>query len=140
LRHRTAAFGKNFANESEFPERVIGALVVGMCRFAASTRKEEVMTKTLTTLAAVAALIAGISIASAQSTMSPKSPATSGSGSMSGTVQATGSGKFCIKGASGALDCKFASLSACNNAAKSGETCTTNPSSTTGSGSSGSKY
>ena len=85
--------------------------------------------KTLTTLTAVAALIAGISIASAQTSSMDKSD-TMGSSS----TQAAGSGKFCIKGASGALNCQYASLAACQNAAKSGETCSPNPSSgTTGS-------
>lgn len=85
--------------------------------------------KTFTTLTAVAALIAGMSFASAQSTMSPSS-----SGSSSGATQAIGSGKFCIKGTSGALNCQYASLSACQKAAKGSETCSTNPNSgTTGS-------
>ena len=84
--------------------------------------------KTLTTLTAVAALIAGISIASAQTSSMDKS-GTMGSSS----VQATGSGKFCIKGASGALNCQYASLAACQKAATGGETCARRPSSTTGS-------
>ncbi len=82
--------------------------------------------KTLTTLTAVAALIAGISIASAQTSSMDKS-GTMGSSS----TQAAGSGKFCIEGASGALNCQYASLAACQNAAKSGETCSPNPSSGT---------
>jgi hypothetical protein len=95
---------------------------------AAFTLKEVIM-KTLTTLTAVAALIAGISIASAQTSSMDKS-GTMGSSS----TQAAGSGKFCIKGASGALNCQYASLAACQNAAKSGETCSPNPNSgTTGS-------
>lgn len=83
--------------------------------------------KTLTTLTAVAALMAGIAIASAQGTMTPKSPATTGSGTMGSSTSVTGSGKYCIKGVSGALNCQFASLSACQKVAKSGETCSTNP-------------
>ena len=51
--------------------------------------------KTLTTLTAVAALIAGISIASAQTSSMDKSDTMGRS-----STQATGSGKFCIKGAS----------------------------------------
>ncbi len=94
------------------------------------------MMKTLATLTAIAALTAGISIASAQGTMSPKAPTATGSSSMSGSVHATGSGKFCIKGAAGALNCQYASLSACQKAAKGSQTCSANPSSTTtGSGS-----
>ncbi len=84
--------------------------------------------KTLTTLTAVAALIAGISIASAQTSTMDKS-GTMGSSS----VQPVGSGKFCIKGASGALNCEYASLAACQKVAKGGETCAPRPSSTTGS-------
>ena len=94
------------------------------------------MLKTLATLTTIAALAAGISIASAQGTMSPKSPTAPGSGLPSGSVNTIGSGKFCIKGASGALNCQYASLSACQQVAKSGETCSANPNSaTTGSGS-----
>lgn len=83
--------------------------------------------KTLTTLTAVAALIAGISIASAQSSMDK-------SNSMgSSTASITGTGKFCVKGTSGALNCEFASLSACQKAATGSESCQARPSSTTGS-------
>lgn len=89
--------------------------------------------KTLTTLAAVAALIAGISIASAQSSSS-SSTMNKNSTMGSSSTQASGTGKFCIKGASGALNCQYASLSACQQAAKSGESCSPNPNSgTTGS-------
>jgi hypothetical protein len=84
--------------------------------------------KTLTAFTAVAALIAGISIASAQGSSMDKSN-TMGSSS----VQATGSGKFCISGAGGALNCQYASLSACQKAAKASETCKARPSTTTGS-------
>jgi phage I-like protein len=97
---------------------------------AAFTLKEVNM-KTLTTLTAVAAMIAGISIASAQTSSMDKSD-TMGSSS----TQATGSGKFCIKGASGALNCQYASLSACQKAVKGSETCSPNPNS----GTTGSKY
>jgi hypothetical protein len=44
-----------------------------------------------------------------------------------------GSGKFCVTAEGGALNCKFASLAACQKAAKSSETCAPRPSSTTGS-------
>ena len=83
--------------------------------------------KTLTTLAAVAALIAGISIAGAASSMDKSS--TMGSSS----AHVTGTGKFCINGAGGALNCQYASLSACKKAATGSETCEARPSSTTGS-------
>jgi uncharacterized membrane protein YoaK (UPF0700 family) len=84
--------------------------------------------KTLTTFAAIAALIAGISVASAQSSSMDKS-GTMGSGS----THVTGTGKFCVKGISDALNCQYASLSACQKAAKGSETCSARPSSTTGS-------
>lgn len=84
--------------------------------------------KRLTALTAVAALIAGISFASAQSSMD-KSSTMGGSSA----THVTGSGKFCITGAGGALNCKFASLSACQKAAKGSENCEPRPSSTTGS-------
>jgi uncharacterized membrane protein YoaK (UPF0700 family) len=78
--------------------------------------------KTLTTFAAVAALIAGISVASAQNSSMDKSGAMG-----SGATHATGTGKFCVKGISGALNCQYASLSACQKAAKGSETCSANP-------------
>ena len=84
--------------------------------------------KTLTTFAAVAALIAGISIASAQNSSMDKSGAMG-----SGATQATGTGKFCISGPGGALNCQYASLAACQKAVKGSETCQARPSSTTGS-------
>jgi hypothetical protein len=84
--------------------------------------------KTLTALTAAVALIAGMSVASAQTSSMDKS-STMGSTSM----HVTGTGQFCIKGASGALNCEYASLSACQKVAKSGESCEAKPS-TTGSG------
>ena len=67
--------------------------------------------KTLTTLTAVAALVAGISFAQAQGTMGQTG---SGSG-----MQATGTGAFCIATSpSGPLNCKYASLAACEKDAK----------------------
>jgi hypothetical protein len=96
--------------------------------------------KTLTTLAAVAALIAGLSIANAQGTTMPLTPSPSTSnGGASNLEHAMGNGKFCIKGTNDALNCQYASLSACRKAASGTETCQANPGSTTGSGSS-SKY
>jgi hypothetical protein len=82
--------------------------------------------KMLTTFAAVAALIAGISVASAQSSTMNKSGAMGSS-----STHVTGTGKFCVKGISGALNCQFASLSACQKAAKGSETCSANPKSGT---------
>ena len=85
--------------------------------------------KTLTTLTAVAALIAGISFAAAQTT-APKS------GTMSPSPHATGSGKFCVEvSKGGSLNCKFASMQACEKEAQAqGLKCSPNPSSgTTGS-------
>jgi hypothetical protein len=84
--------------------------------------------KTLTTLTAVAALIAGISVASAQSSMDK-----SNSMGSSSTASITGTGKFCVKGTSGALNCEYASLSACQKAVTGSESCQARPSSTTGS-------
>jgi exo-beta-1,3-glucanase (GH17 family) len=86
--------------------------------------------KTITTLTAVAALIAGISVASAQSMNSPSPSGSSGK-------QAAGSGKFCIevsKG-SGSVQCKYASMTACEKDAQAqGLQCSPNPNSgTTGS-------
>ena len=89
--------------------------------------------KTLTTLTAVTALIAGMSIASAQMSQSPSSPGASGSSGSS--QQASGSGKYCLETTpGGALDCKYASVSACQRDAKGGQNCAPNPNSgTTGS-------
>ena len=81
--------------------------------------------KTLTTLTAVAALIAGISIASAASSMD-KSDAM-------GSTHITGTGKFCISAAGGALNCKYASLADCQKAVTGSESCKARPASTTGS-------
>ena len=78
--------------------------------------------KTLTTFAAVAALIAGISVDSAQTSSMDKSGAMG-----SGATHATGTGKYCISGPAGALNCQYASLSACQKAVKGSETCSANP-------------
>jgi hypothetical protein len=70
--------------------------------------------KTFTTLTAVAALIAGISIANAQGSSS----GSMGGGSTQGQ-QAIGNSQFCINtSTSGVLNCKYASLSACEKDAK----------------------
>ena len=81
--------------------------------------------KTLTTLTAIAALIAGISIASAQNqTNMPKASGSQSSGTMgqgSSTMNkqtATGNGQFCIEiSKGGGLNCKFASMAACEKEA-----------------------
>ncbi|MBI5910690.1 MAG: hypothetical protein HY848_12150 [Betaproteobacteria bacterium] len=101
--------------------------------------------KILTTLTAVAALIAGMSIASAQ--MAPPSGSSTSSPGASGAApgaaqQATGSGQFCIEAApGGALNCKYASMAACEKDAKAqNQKCAPNPkASTTGSGQSAPK-
>lgn len=85
--------------------------------------------KTLTTLTAVVALIAGISIAQAQGTMG-----TSSSGMQA--PQTTGNAAFCIATSPGGpLNCKYASLAACEKDAKPQNlNCSPNPKkSTTGS-------
>ena len=71
--------------------------------------------KILTTLSAVTALIAGISIASAQMSPSSSSP----SSSTGAAAQTIGSSPFCIAtSANGSLNCKYASLAACEKDAK----------------------
>jgi hypothetical protein len=87
--------------------------------------------RTLTTLAAIAALAAGISFAQAQGmTSSPPS-----SGGMQ-AAQTIGNSPFCINtSASGTLNCKYASMAACEKDAKPQNlNCSPNPKkSTTGS-------
>lgn len=88
--------------------------------------------KTLATLTAIAAFIAGISLAQAQGTMSK--PGASGSNMQA--PQTIGNAAFCIStSASGALNCKYASLAACEKDAKPQNlNCSPNPKkSTTGS-------
>ena len=87
--------------------------------------------KTLTTLTAVAALLAGISIAGAQTssgTMQKGSSMGAGSSTM-GKQAAIGKGKFCIETTpGGTLNCKYASLSACQRDAKANnQACSSNP-------------
>jgi hypothetical protein len=84
------------------------------------------MMKTLTTLTAVVALIAGVSIANAASTSSMGKDKSMNSSSMSKSARVIGTSKYCIKTKSGELNCKFASLSDCQNGAK-GATCSANP-------------
>jgi hypothetical protein len=84
--------------------------------------------KTLTTLTAVAALIAGISFANAQAT-APKPGATGNSAMGLSKRVATGTGKYCIETSpGGALNCKYASLAACQKDAKANNrACSPNP-------------
>jgi len=93
--------------------------------------------KTLTTLTVVAALLAGLSIAGAQTSSGSMQKDPMGAGSTTLGKQATiGKGKYCIETTpGGALNCKYASLAACQKDAKAGNAnCSPNPnSSTTGS-------
>lgn len=90
------------------------------------------MKNTLTTLTAVVALVAGVSLAQAQGTMGKtSSPSTSMQ-----APQTVGNAAFCINtSASGALNCKYASMAACEKDAKPQNlNCSPNPKkSTTGS-------
>ena len=87
--------------------------------------------KSVTTLVAMAALMAGISFAQAQGSM--------GNSSSNGSMQAPqtiGNAAFCINtSASGSLNCKYASMAACEKDAKPQNlNCSPNPKkSTTGS-------
>jgi hypothetical protein len=95
---------------------------------APSIRRLEM--KTLTTLTAVAALIVGVSIAAAQGSMG------SSMDKGSGPPKTTGNAAFCINTSeSGALNCKYASMAACEKDAQPQNLqCSPNPSKgTTGS-------
>ena len=85
--------------------------------------------KSLITLSA-AALLAGVSIASAQMSQPSSAPS-------AGAKQATGTGQFCIttSASNSSLNCKFASMAACEKEAKAQNLqCSANPNkSTTGS-------
>lgn len=78
--------------------------------------------KTLTTLTAVVAFVAGISIAQAQGTMGK-----TGSGMQA--PQTTGNAAFCIATSPGGpLNCKYASLAACEKDANAQNlNCSPNP-------------
>lgn len=92
--------------------------------------------KTLTTLTAISALVAGLSVASAQMT-TPKSNSMGASGSAAGSsARITGTSQFCLVTSPGnAMNCKYASLAACQKDATAGGQCQQNPKSgTTGSG------
>ena len=88
--------------------------------------------KTLTTFTAIAALIAGISIAQAQGTMGKTGSSPSGMQA----PQTTGNAAFCTPTSPGGpLNCKYASMAACEKDAKAQNlNCSPNPKkSTTGS-------
>jgi len=87
------------------------------------------MMKSFLTLTAAAALIAGVSMAQAQ----VKSGQTGGT-PQAGESTVSQTGKFCSKGPSGTqMDCRFATMAACEKEAKvKNETCVPN-SGTTGS-------
>ena len=79
--------------------------------------------KILTTVTAIAALVAGVSFAQAQGTMG--SPSSGGSMQKS---QTTGNAAFCISSSSGSLNCKYASMAACEKDAKAQNlNCSPNP-------------
>ena len=87
--------------------------------------------KTLTTFTTIAALIAGVSFAQAQGTMGSPSP-----GSTVQKSQTIGTSPYCIStSGSGGLNCKYASMAACEKDAKAQNlNCSPNPNkSTTGS-------
>ena len=90
------------------------------------------MKNTITTLTAVVALVAGVSLAQAQGTMGKTSSPSTGMQA----PQTIGNAAFCINtSASGALNCKYASMAACEKDAKPQNlNCSPNPKkSTTGS-------
>ena len=101
--------------------------------------------KTLTTFAVIAALASGLSIAAAQNaptTKAPVSPDSINKGTLPGTpsgaesqtaatgqpARIEGHGKFCSETANNALNCKFASMSACEKQSKADNLhCVANP-------------
>lgn len=84
---------------------------------------------TLTTFVAAAALIGGISIASAQTSQSQTAPVGAPNPTTSGPSKVIGKSKFCIETSpGGALNCKYASMTACQRAGKAGnKQCFANP-------------
>jgi hypothetical protein len=88
--------------------------------------------RTLTAFVAAAALIGSVSISTAQYSQSQNAPtgaanpatSTMNKGSMGQKV--TGKSKFCLQASSGAMNCRFASMEACQKAAK-GAQCMPNP-------------
>jgi hypothetical protein len=101
--------------------------------------------KTLTTLAVVAALAGGLSVAAAQNaptTKAPVAPNSINKGTEPGTpsgaesqtaatgqpARVSGRGKFCSETTNQALNCKFATMSACEKQNKSQNLrCVANP-------------
>ena len=101
--------------------------------------------KTLTTFAVAAALASALSVAAAQNaptTRAPISPDSINKGTEPGTpsgaesqraatgqpARIAGHGKFCSETTNNALNCKFASMSACEKQSKSGNLrCVANP-------------
>ncbi|MGA8004036.1 MAG: hypothetical protein WCA05_20505, partial [Pseudolabrys sp.] len=111
--HSSPCFENFFQNRAGFRERPSPASVVPIAASRHHPIRRQTM-KSLTTLTAVAALIAGISFAQAQGTMGSPS-----SGSSMQKSQTIGSSPFCINtSASGALNCKYASMAACEKDAK----------------------
>jgi hypothetical protein len=76
--------------------------------------------RTLTILAAVAVLFAGVAVVSAQSGSPP---------GLEPQQKALGSGQYCLKtSSSSALNCKYASMTACQKDAKTQRgSCRSNP-------------
>jgi hypothetical protein len=102
----------------------------GMPQAGISPTRSQTM-KTLATFTAIATLVAGVSFAQAQGTMGSPSPGTTMQKS-----QTIGNSPFCINmSASGGLNCKYASMAACEKDAKPQNlNCLPNPNkSTTGS-------
>jgi len=101
--------------------------------------------KTLTTFAVAAVLASGLSIAAAQNAPTSKAPVSPNSinkGTLPGTpsgaesqttatgqpVHIAGHGKFCSEATNHALNCKFASMSACEKQSKADNLhCVANP-------------
>jgi hypothetical protein len=120
---------KFFPNPSLVPGTRSRSFRCSDCRKAGANPTRSQTMKTLTTLTTVAAIVAGISVAQAQGTMG----APSGSMQKSQTV---GNSAFCINmSGGGGMNCKYASMAACEKDAKPQNlSCSPNPNkSTTGS-------
>lgn len=87
--------------------------------------------RTLTTFVVAAALIGGISLASAQTSQSQNAPVGAPNQTMNGQAMSKvmGKSKFCLETSpGGALNCKYASMTACQRAGKAGnKQCFANP-------------
>jgi hypothetical protein len=55
-------------------------------------------------------------------------------------ASAAGTGKYCLKGPGKTLNCQYQTMAACDKVKKGSQTCVSNPSSTTGMGTSPKKY